>query len=106
MKPEFQRHLKGLFIESSHVKFLESGGARVVPIDYTQEIDLIKSELESINGLYIPGDCSSLITYGERLEYTKKVQKILLWAQNHNNEANQHFPIMGVGYGFMTLIKS
>lgn len=73
MKPQFQQHLKGLFIESSHVKFLESAGARVVPIDYTLDIDLIKSKLESINGLYIPGDCSSLVTQGERFDFTRKV---------------------------------
>ena len=80
MKPEFQRSLRGFFIESSHVKFLESAGARVVPIDYTQDMETIKSELESINGLYIPGDCASLITYGLRLDFTKKVQRILVWA--------------------------
>ena len=55
------------------MKFLESAGARVVPIDYTQDIELIKTELESINGLYIPGDCASLVTHGERLAYTKKI---------------------------------
>ena len=55
------------------MKFLESAGARVVPIDYTQEMDAITSELESINGLYIPGDCASLVTHGERLAYTKKI---------------------------------
>lgn len=26
---------KGMFIEQTHVKFLEAAGARVVPVDYT-----------------------------------------------------------------------
>jgi len=45
-----------MYIETTHVKFLESAGARVVPIDYTKSEDHIRNQLESINGLYIPGD--------------------------------------------------
>lgn len=53
----------------SHVKFLESAGARVVPIDYTEDMVVMKKQLESINGLYIPGDSPSLIQKSN-LEYT------------------------------------
>jgi hypothetical protein len=41
-----RKQLKRLFIETTHVKFLESAGARVVPIDYTQSEEAIISELE------------------------------------------------------------
>ena len=33
--------VNGQFIETSHVKFLESAGARVVPIDYTLNHEII-----------------------------------------------------------------
>jgi len=38
------------------VKFLESAGARVVPIDYTLTVEELRKKLREINGLYIPGD--------------------------------------------------
>ena len=83
-----RKHLKSMFIETTHVKFLESAGARVVPIDYTDSEEAIISELEQINGLYIPGDSKDLITYmgfdEKNYQYTKTIQRILLWAQNHN----------------------
>ena len=89
----------------SHVKFLESAGARVVPVDYTDNLDVMKKQLRNLNGVYIPGDSSSLIERAN-IEYTHKVRDILLWAQNHNEEDDLHFPVMGVGYGFLSMIRS
>lgn len=43
---DHRKHLKSMFIETTHVKFLESAGARVVPIDYTESEETIISELE------------------------------------------------------------
>ena len=40
------------------------------------------------------------------LAFTKAVGAILSWAQIHNEESNKHFPIMGVGYGFLSMIRS
>ena len=89
----------------SHVKFLESAGARVVPVDYTDGLDIMKKQLRNLNGIYIPGDSPSLIEK-TNIEYTHKVRDILLWAQNHNEEDDLHFPVMGVGYGFLSMIRS
>jgi hypothetical protein len=58
-----------------------------------------------LNGLYIPGDSPSLVEK-KNIEYTQKVRDILLWAQNHNEEETMHFPIMGVGYGYLSMIRS
>jgi len=60
----------------THVKYLESAGARVVPIDYTRPIEELNYMLESLNGLYIPGDSKSLISEGNK-EYTMSVRKML-----------------------------
>ena len=63
-------------------------------------------ELSKINGLYIPGDSKSLVTSGNNFGYTKAVQKILKWSQLHNEKEANHFPILGVGYGFLSILKS
>jgi hypothetical protein len=89
----------------SHVKLLESAGARVVKVDYTDNMELMKKQLSVLNGLYIPGDSPSLVEK-KNIEYTQKVRDILLWAQNHNEEETMHFPIMGVGYGYLSMIRS
>jgi hypothetical protein len=84
---------------------LESAGARVVAVDYTLPVEELKMVLKQINGLYIPGDSKSLVQHGN-FQFTNAVSTVLLWAQTHNEEDNSHFPIMGVGYGFMALIRS
>lgn len=77
-----------------------------MPIDYTQDEDRMNMELSKINGLYIPGDSKSLVTSGNNFGYTKAVQKILKWSQLHNEKEANHFPILGVGYGFLSMLKS
>ena len=94
------------YIEASHVKMLESAGARVIPIDFTLDLTDMKPLLEQINGLYIPGDSSRLVTPHQEYDYTKKVQAILSWAQHHNEKSDKHFPIFGIGYGMQAMIKS
>jgi hypothetical protein len=89
----------------SHVKFLESAGARVVPIDYKLPTEELKARLREINGLYIPGDSQTLVHHGN-LHFTNAVKTVLLWAQTHNEQNNSHFPIMGVGYGFLAMMRS
>ena len=44
------------FIPNSHVKFLESAGARIVPVEYTLSQSKLHEMLEQVNGIYIPGD--------------------------------------------------
>ena len=55
--------------------------------------------------MYIPGNSKTLVSHGD-YPYTKAVQRILDWAQTHNEVEDQHFPIMGVGYGMLSMIKS
>ena len=99
------QNLTGQFIESTHVKFLEAAGARVVPIHYDWKETDLRRELESINGLYIPGDSKELLSE-RHFEYIKTVQKILLWAQAFNEAEDNHFPVFGVGYGLMAMMRA
>ena len=55
------------------MKYLESAGARVVPINFDDIFEKLKDQLEKINGLYIPGDSADLVTSGGNLAFTKKV---------------------------------
>lgn len=93
------------FIESSHVQYLEAAGARVVPIDWTRPVEELNYMLENINGLYIPGDSKSLVQ-GENVKFTDNLRKIMKWAQLHNEQEFKHFPVLAVGYGFLSLMKS
>ena len=67
------------FIEASAVKFLESAGARVVPVNFNQDEEKMKNQLKQLNGLYIPGNSQTLVSHGD-YPYTKAVQKILRWS--------------------------
>ena len=40
---------------------LQAAGARVVPIDYRMKKRDLTKELESINGIYIPGDTKATL---------------------------------------------
>jgi len=39
-------------------------------------------------------------------QYTQSVRKVLKWAQKHNEHEAQHFPILGVGYGSLAMLRS
>jgi hypothetical protein len=77
----------------------------VIPIDWTRPIDELKYMLENTNGLYVPGDSKSLVD-GENKKYTENLRRILKWAQAHNEQEFKHFPVLGVGYGFLSMMKS
>jgi gamma-glutamyl hydrolase len=65
-----------MYVEASHIKFLEAAGARVIPIDFTLEDEKLKEILQYINGVYIPGDQKLYIEAGKH-DYTEAVQKVL-----------------------------
>ena len=46
---------KSSYIMSAYVRFMESSGARVVPIIYDEPFDSIKEKLSHIDGLLFPG---------------------------------------------------
>jgi gamma-glutamyl-gamma-aminobutyrate hydrolase PuuD len=44
------------FIMMSHVKYLQAGGARIIPVSYRLDKNQLNQALEQVNGIYIPGD--------------------------------------------------
>jgi len=51
----------GAFINVEHVKFIESGGARVVPIDFRLTATALATKLSYLDGIYIPGDSANVL---------------------------------------------
>ena len=67
-----------------------------------RESELVK-ELSNINGVYIPGDTKESF---EDESFMKAVSNILIWASSHNLGESQHFPVVGVSWGMLSLLKS
>ena len=65
------------YIDASHVEFLETGGARVVPIDWRLNAQRMNKALDNLNGVYIPGDSSEVI---DNKYYIGAVDKILQYS--------------------------
>ena len=55
------------YIAASYVKYVESGGARVVPVMIDQSEEYYRTIFDSTNGLLIPGGDVSLNTQSGRL---------------------------------------
>lgn len=88
-------------IAASYIKFLESAGARVVPIRYASlDKDGIVSLFNSINGLLFPGGGVDL----SKLDSTYMQTSKLLWSLAiAANVAGDHFPLYGTCMGFQQL---
>jgi len=91
------------FFEASHADFLQAGGARVVPIDYTLPAPVLRRELASLNGIYIPGDSKD--SYDDSL-HMNAVKQILAFVSEENGKEDKHYPVMGVSYGMLSILKS
>ena len=75
----------------------------MVPLDYRMPLKEMKKELAQLNGVYIPGDTRQAFMDPE---YIYMVGDILSWAETHNNKESFHFPVVGVSWGMMSMLKS
>lgn len=84
------------YIAASYVKWIESSGARVVPIQY----DLSEAELTSLvaglNGVLFPGGAVRVAPGNPYFEVTKSVFNLGIKA----NDNGEHFPMWGTCLGF------
>ena len=74
-----------------------------MPIDYRLDTARLQRELASISGVYIPGDTKQSF---EDDQYLTQVHHILEWASKHNRDEDKHFPVVGVSWGMLALLKS
>ncbi|KAJ6811940.1 gamma-glutamyl hydrolase 2-like [Iris pallida] len=80
-------------IPASYVKFVESAGARVVPLIHTQPWEQIQEKLELVNGVLFTGGWAKVGLY---FETAQKIFQIVL----DKNDAGEHFPLFGICLGF------
>ncbi|XP_060921080.1 gamma-glutamyl hydrolase [Labrus mixtus] len=86
------------YIAASYVKFLESAGARVVPVMIGQTPEEYKTLFNSINGILYPGGAVSLTTSGYA-----RAAKIFYDLAIEANQKGDYFPVWGTCLGFEQL---
>ncbi|XP_017491329.1 PREDICTED: gamma-glutamyl hydrolase-like, partial [Rhagoletis zephyria] len=90
----------GQFIGASYVKFLESAGARVVPIFLKQKQSYYQEMVSSLNGILMPGGSNSVThsDFAQAADY-------LIEAAVQANTNGTHFPLWGTCLSFQKLIS-
>ncbi|KAG0558506.1 hypothetical protein KC19_10G033500 [Ceratodon purpureus] len=86
------------YIAASYVKFVESGGARAVPIIWNEPEETLRKKFAAINGILLPGGGTSL----QDTPFYRVTEKIYHWALEANDRGD-YFPIYGVCLGFELL---
>ena len=92
------------YIAASYVKFLESAGARVVPIHYDSSDEELTALFHSINGILLPGGGADLANT-TRIRHSGQVLYDLAIAAN---DAGDAFPVWGtcMGFQFLSLLTA
>ncbi|XP_026455256.1 gamma-glutamyl hydrolase 2-like [Papaver somniferum] len=86
------------YIAASYVKFIESAGARVIPLIYNEPEEVLYEKLNLVNGVLFTGGWAKTGLYYEVVEgIFKRVLK--------RNNAGDHFPLLAICLGFELLSK-
>jgi len=88
------------FIAASYVKWVEGGGARVVPIRYTLPPNELQELFSSINGIVLPGGGVDFSNQSTDYVVTLKSLYQLAISANANGD---FFPVWGTCMGFQEL---
>ncbi|MCL7034842.1 hypothetical protein MKW94_016147 [Papaver nudicaule] len=84
------------YIAASYVKFVESAGARVIPLIYNEPQDILYEKLNLVNGVLFTGGWAKTGLYREVVEGI--FQRVL-----KRNDAGDHFPLLAICLGFELL---
>ncbi|KAL7103754.1 hypothetical protein ACP275_08G199100 [Erythranthe tilingii] len=89
------------YIAASYVKFVESAGARVIPLIYNEPLVLRNEKLNLVNGVIFTGGSSKRTSYFD-------VVKSIFENVRRKNDAGEHFPLLAICLGFelLTMIVS
>jgi len=100
---EFKERPGTGYIPASYVKFLEGGGARVVPIKINQTDEYYTTVFASINGVLFPGGNQDLFNS----DYVRTATKLYNMAIAANDQGD-YFPVWGtcLGFEFLSVIAS
>ncbi|XP_028303924.1 gamma-glutamyl hydrolase [Gouania willdenowi] len=86
------------YVTASYVKFVEGGGARVVPIKVNRTEEEYIKMFNSINGLLLPGGKGDI-----NMTAHSQVAKLFYKLAVKANDAGDYFPIWGTCQGFQQL---
>ncbi|XP_072290026.1 gamma-glutamyl hydrolase [Eucyclogobius newberryi] len=86
------------YIPSGYVKYIESGGSRVMPVRVTYDAEYYEDIFKKINGLILIGGAADLMTSD-----FARVAKIFFNLALKANDAGDHFPIWGTCMGMQEL---
>ncbi|KAL5018134.1 hypothetical protein ScPMuIL_003856 [Solemya velum] len=86
------------YVPTPYIKYLESAGARVVPVRVKKPYSYYKRLFSQINGVLFPGGGDDLIR-SEMAKTAKIIYKLAIKA----NDAGDYFPIWGTCQGFELL---
>jgi len=90
---------KRSYVAASYVKWVESAGARAVPLFYNNwSVEQMESMLKNINGVILPGGWVEF-----EGKYLTQLQTILDYAKK-SNDNGVYFPIWGTCQGFEELL--
>lgn len=95
---EVMRKFGNTYIPSSYVKYIESAGARVVPIRLNQSFAEHEKLFKSINGLFLIGGAVNL----ETSDFARTAGFYFRLALKANDQGD-YFPIWGTCLGFQLL---
>ncbi|CAI7799986.1 unnamed protein product [Closterium sp. NIES-53] len=83
------------YIAASYAKWVESAGARPVPLLYDEPVEVLRQKFDMINGLLIPGGGTDLVPG----PFMSTVQLLLQWAKEANDRGD-YFPVQATCMGF------
>ena len=89
------------YVPSSHVKFLEQTGAKVISISYKTEKDDLYELLDQVSGIYFHGD-SVEATQSKRFQAA--FGNVLAYAFEHNHDKYDYFPVFMLGSTLQTFL--
>ena len=88
-------NVEGTYIAASYVKWLESAGARSIPIPWDASNELVDEIMSQVNGILYPG--------GADIPLSSAFHRV--WEIAHQfNEQGQYFPIWGTCLGFEIIL--
>ena len=92
------------YIAASYVKYIESAGARVVPIPYDLSQSELRTLFESLNGALFPGGGTDLTNNdGSWTPYLKSLGMFVKWSMEAYDQNQDYFPIWGTCLGMQSI---
>ncbi|XP_042039105.1 gamma-glutamyl hydrolase 1-like [Salvia splendens] len=86
------------YIAASYSKFVESAGARVIPLIYNEPWEVLQRKLSLVNGVIFTGGRAKRGVY---IEVVESIFKEVL----RKNDAGDHFPLLAICLGFELVIR-